>query len=105
MFTFCHFPNKNFFDSEFIFIAFLEPISFKTTHFFDQTKYRETPIKTNKVVHTGPKIQFGGLKDGLFKVAYQEPIAGVVKIAPIDPANSQIIIQTKSFNRLLYFIK
>lgn len=97
-------PEKNLFEREFHIFFLSGLILFFGSHFFDQTKYRAMPIKINKVVHTGPKIQFGGLKLGLFKVLYQEPIAGVVKIAPMVPANSQIIMLVKSFIRLLYFM-
>ena len=31
------------------------------------------PINKYRVVQTGPKIQFGGLKVGLFKPSYQAP--------------------------------
>ena len=31
----------------------------------------EIPIKMYKTVQTGPKIPFGGLNDGLFKLKYQ----------------------------------
>ena len=76
-------------------------ISFLIANFFAQTKYKENPIKKNKIVHTGPKIQFGGLKDGLFMLLYQEFIEGVVKTAPMAPANSQIIMLEKIFIKLL----
>lgn len=50
------------------------------------------PIKKYKIVQTGAKSQFGGLKGGLIKKAYQVGIFGVVKNAPIIPADSQRII-------------
>lgn len=104
MFVFCHGPIKNF--SDHLFHAFLLFIlsSFFTTNFFDQTKYKEIPIKTNKIAHTGPKIQLGGLKPGFIKPLYQPLIAEVVKTEPTAPANSQIIMLARSFNRLLNFI-
>ena len=77
---------------------------FLTSHFFDQTKYKEIPIKTNIAVHVGAKIQLGGLKLGLFKFLYQEPIDDVVKKEPMAPANSQIIMLVKNFIGLLKFI-
>jgi hypothetical protein len=52
-----------------------------------QFKYKEIPINVYKVVQTGPKIQFGGEKKGLFKYWYQSVIAEKVKIDPIKPAN------------------
>jgi len=52
----------------------------------------ERPIKRYKTVHTGPKIAFGGEKNGLVSDAYQVGIAESVKIVPNIPASSQIII-------------
>lgn len=53
-----------------------------------QTRYNETPISIYSKVHTGPKIQLGGLKKGLFKAAYHVEIAETVKKEPINPADS-----------------
>jgi hypothetical protein len=50
-------------------------------------KYKEIPIKTNKVIQTGPNIQLGGLNTGFINVAYHVRIEGVVKIEPIIPAS------------------
>ena len=36
-----------------------------------QMRYNAIPNKMYNTVHTGPKIQLGGLKDGLFILAYQ----------------------------------
>ncbi len=41
------------------------------------------------MVHTGPKTEFGGEKEGLTKVTYQVGIEEAVKTAPIIPAPSQ----------------
>ncbi len=68
-----------------------------------QTKNKEIPIITNKVVHTGPNTQFGGVKDGFCKVAYQPGMAGVVKIEPITPAIRQIVMLIISFNIIITF--
>ncbi len=57
------------------------------------------PIKTYNVVQTGAKIQFGGLKKGLFNPAYQVGMAGVVASEPIAPINKQAIIANASFNK------
>ena len=100
MFAFCHLPDKNFSDKGFQAFLFGNFNSFFTTNFLDQTKYREIPIKTNRIVHTGPKIQPGGLKPGLFKPAYHLLISGVVKTEPTAPASSQIIMLTNNFNKL-----
>ena len=56
---------------------------------FCQTKNKAMPIKTNNVVHTGPKIQFGGEKLGLMMPAYQVGIDWTVKIEPMIPASSE----------------
>ncbi len=61
-----------------------------------QIRYRETPIKKYNRVHTGPKSQLGGLKNGLFKVMYQLFIAEIVKSDPTIPAPSQATIAVTS---------
>ncbi len=71
--------------------------------FEDQTKYNATAIKKKSAVHTGANIQLGGLKLGFCKVAYQEPIAGVVKNDPIIPAPSHKTTANKNF-KILFFI-
>ena len=60
------------------------------------------PIKRYKIIQTGPKIQFGGLKDGLFKEAYHVAIEGVVNIEPIAPARRQTTIEMINF--IAFFI-
>jgi hypothetical protein len=67
-------------------------------------KYNEIPININKVVQTGAKTQFGGLKNGLFRVEYHVWIEEDVKIEPTAPANRQIITEIISFGILLNFI-
>ena len=57
-----------------------------TADLFFQTKYKLTPIKVYKTVHTGPKTQDGGLKKGLIKVVYQVGIEPTVNKEPIIPA-------------------
>ena len=54
------------------------------------------------MVQTGAKIQFGGLKPGLVKDAYQVGIAGVVKIEPTKPTSSQRTIAKTIFTVLTY---
>lgn len=49
------------------------------------------------VVHTGPNIQFGGLKKGLLSSEYQVFIEGVVTIDPKNPALRQIVIEAINF--------
>ena len=66
--------------------------------------YNEIPINKNNVVHTGAKIQFGGLNVGVFKEAYQVGIEGEVKKEPIIPANWQITIEIMSLIMFFIFI-
>jgi hypothetical protein len=56
-----------------------------------------------RIVHTGPKIHGGGLKNGLFRVVYQVFTELIVKIEPIKPAPSHTII-AKSNLRYLFTI-
>lgn len=56
---------------------------------FSQIKNRAIPIRIKRVVQAGAKSQLGGLKEGLFKFAYQVGIEGVVKIEPKNPAPKQ----------------
>ena len=50
-----------------------------------QTNQKAITIKTYNVVQTGPNIQFGGLKLGLFKVVYQVGISLDVKYPEMPP--------------------
>ena len=54
---------------------------------FSQTKYREIPIRVKRVIQTGPKTQFGGVKVGFCMVSYQVEIDGVVNKEPMMPAD------------------
>ncbi len=56
------------------------------------------------VVQTGAKSQLGGLKEGLFRVAYQVGIEGVVKKEPINPAERQTRTETANLPKLLILI-
>jgi len=69
-----------------------------------QTKYAATPIRINKSVQTGPKIQFGGLSAGLAKELYQPFIDGIVNNDPIIPIICGIIKAMINFNELFNFI-
>ena len=44
------------------------------------------------VIQTGPKIQLGGFTVGFTSPAYQVGMAETVKIEPMTPANSEIMI-------------
>src|SRR3989344_112078 len=97
---FFHAPSKPLPAHSFVAGRLPKRILFATAHFLSQTKYREMPIKTNITVHTGPKIQFGGLKVGFSNVRYHPLICGTVKKDPTLAASSQIIIQVKSLTAL-----
>lgn len=57
-----------------------------------------------KLVHTGPNSQLGGLKDGLFKPAYQFGISAMVKIPPREPIPMVAINEMINFCVLLIFM-
>ena len=65
-----------------------------------------TPIMAYKVLHTGAKIQLGGLKLGFIKVGYQVVMAERVTIPDVYPiarqAATAIIILRNLFMRLLF---
>jgi hypothetical protein len=54
------------------------------------------PIKKKSEIHTGPKTQFGGLKEGLINEAYHPGIDGDVKNEPIMPASWHATIEAAS---------
>lgn len=62
-----------------------------------QIKNNEIPIKMYSIVQTGPKIQFGGLNEGLFKVAYHSGTDCAVNIPAILPRPKGTIMDTISF--------
>jgi len=53
-----------------------------------------------RIVQTGPKIQDGGLKKGLFRVVYHVLTELTVKKEPIKPAPSHIIIANSNLRNL-----
>jgi len=55
-----------------------------------QIKATEIPIKLYKIVHAGANNQFGGLKEGLFKVVYQLSIELLVAKPESKPIPRQI---------------
>jgi len=74
-------------------------IALTFSFFFEiHKRYREIPIRIYKVVQVGPKIQFGGLKKGLFKVAYQVGIAETVKTEPKPPMARGRTIETTNLS-------
>lgn len=68
-----------------------------------QIKKKLIPIKIYKTVHTGPKIQFGGLKKGFSKTSYHVFIEFMVKKDDEKPINSGIKIETKSCKNVFIF--
>jgi len=64
----------------------------------------EIPIKMYKVVHTGPKIQLGGLNDGWFNDAYHPGIAFEVKNPAIAPTASGGKTDKRSLVKVFIFI-
>jgi hypothetical protein len=60
-------------------------------------------IRKYKRVQTGPKIQLGGAKKGLFSVAYQVGIADIVNTLPKTPMSSQPTIEIISLNLLFIY--
>ena len=56
----------------------------------------EIPIIRYRIVQTGPNIQLGGEKDGLFRVEYQVGIEAKVKGMLITPISSQTAIEVIS---------
>ena len=60
-----------------------------------QIRKNDIPKRIYREVHTGPKTQLGGLKEGLFNEAYQVGTAWEVNIpatAPTDNGNKMDII-------------
>lgn len=60
-------------------------------------RYKEIPIRTYKVVQTGPKTLFGGLKLGFCRPAYHVGMADVVNADPIPPARNGPAKEISSF--------
>ena len=69
-----------------------------------QMRKSEIPIRINKVVQTGAKIQFGGLNAGLLIPAYHVLMEGAVKREPNSPAAWQIKMETMNFAILVLLI-
>lgn len=56
-----------------------------------------------KIVQTGAKIQFGGLKKGLFIVGYQFKMLSRVGILDRNPIKRQITTDSTILIQLLFF--
>ena len=69
-----------------------------------QTKYKEIPIRANKIVQAGPKSQLGGLNEGFITVGNQEVTDETVCIDPSIPTPSQKRIEATSVDMALCFI-
>jgi hypothetical protein len=72
--------------------------------FIRQTLYAANPIKKNRIVHTGPNNQLGGVKYGLFRNTYQVGIFGIVKTDPIDPIKIDPIVNIPDSRKLNFRI-
>lgn len=59
-----------------------------------QTLHAAIAIIKNSNDHIGPKIQLGGLKDGLSSAAYQPLISEIVNALPIADAPKQATNET-----------
>lgn len=70
---------------------------------FDQTIPKEIPIMMYNIVQTGAKIQFGGLKKGLFNVGYQFKMLSRVGILDRNPIKRQITTDITILIQLLFF--
>jgi hypothetical protein len=77
--------------------------TFSTVIPFLHIKYAETPIRRKSDVQTGPNIELGGVNDGLFIVAYQVGMEGVVKSESTNPANWQTTMLTPNFRISIIF--
>lgn len=69
--------------------------------FWLMIKNRARPIKIYSTVQAGPKSQFGGVKSGLFKVAYQPLMWGLVKMEPMKPAKRQMPSEASNLINLI----
>jgi uncharacterized protein len=71
--------------------------------FLFQTIYNDTPIRKNRIIQTGAKIQLGGLKNGLLSCAYQVGIDGVVNKLPKNATAKQTTIEVINLNMFIQF--
>jgi len=71
-------------------------LSFEGSRF--QIINKEIPIIMYNTVHTGPNNQSGGLKDGLWSVAYHPVTADDVNIPAIAPTPNVRINEATSLN-------
>lgn len=62
------------------------------------------PIRANSNVHTGPKIQFGGLSGGFMRLRYQVGILGIVATDPMEPRSSLPIMNKRSVVKWFFFM-
>jgi hypothetical protein len=71
---------------------------------FFHTRKKANPIKKKSNVQTGANTEDGGTQLGFTISAYQVGILGIVKIEPISPVPSAIMIDTRNLKVLLNFI-
>ncbi len=83
----------------------IDVLTSRLSRLLRHTRNRDTPIRINRVVQTGANNQLGGVKKGLFRVAYQVGIEGDVKTEPMKPANWQmtrLITNLRISNTLIF---
>ena len=62
-----------------------------------QIRYNAIPIIIYSAVQTGANNQLGGLKDGLFAIAYQPLTPDTVKNPAIPPTSNGMAIDINNF--------
>src|SRR4051794_26480900 len=65
-------------------------------------RHAATAIRTYNVVHTGPKIQPGGLNDGFARLRYHPGISGAVHRPPKPPTARHPTIHSTSQSHRMY---
>jgi hypothetical protein len=78
-------------------------LRFLSSFLLFQIKNKLMPIRIKSVVQTGAKIQFGGLNEGLVRVAYQVAILGAVNKVPRLPITRQATMEMISLIALDIF--
>ncbi len=73
-------------------------------HPLRQIRKAAMPIRANNIVQTGPNTQAGGVSAGFASVAYHVGIDGVVNMAPIIPASSEIMMATINPTMFFFFM-
>jgi len=69
---------------------------------FTRTRYQAAPINTYSSVQTGPNSQFGGLKNGLFRLTYQVFTDPAVNQPPAAPAPRHIAMHKNNSRHFIF---